>query len=116
MEDESINEFGDWRNIYYVHPQSEILIKHVERATQDIFYDSLKTETSDLFFLIKSEKKLDQFLGKMIKYWEQMEEFEKCSEIMKLGNELRNKWDQKRESISKLTPMERLHNWIKSSL
>lgn len=115
MENEEQLNFNDWRRIYSDHPQNKLLISHIERATNDIFYLSLKNEESDLFFFIRDKEQLDKFLNKMIKYWESKEEFEKCSEIIKIGEILKIKWDKEKNNI-KLSPIERLNNWIKSTL
>lgn len=85
-------EFSDWRNLYTSHPQASLLKEHVERAVQDIFFASLKEQTQDLFYLFPSEDQIDGFISRMVKYWESQEEYERCSEILELGESFKMEW------------------------
>jgi len=113
-EEQRLPDFTDWRGMYSSHPQSKLLMLQVERATQDIFFHSLSSGSNDLFYLLKDKSQMEPFLEKMLKYWEKKEEFERCSDIIRLGENLKKEWDN-REDYSELTPEERLVNWIKSS-
>ena len=74
------------------HPQYSILKRHIERSVQDLFLISLRNQNDDIFYVFETVEQIDAFLGRMLKYWEKYEKYETCQEIVKLGNELKDKW------------------------
>jgi len=106
------SEFSDWRNPYTSHPQGTLLKEHVERAVQDIFFAALKEQTQDLFYIFPDEDQIDGFIGRMISYWEIQEDYEKCSEILKLGASFKEKWKRtmKKEDGSAV----KIKEWLKA--
>jgi len=87
--------------MYNLHPQYEILKKHVERSVQDIFIDGLKNKMDNLIFAFENEDHIDLFSDRMLKYWEQLEDYEKCKEIVSLISKLKESW-RNRESLDNL--------------
>jgi hypothetical protein len=95
------------------HPQFSILKSHIERAVQDLFLNALRTQSPDFLQIFESECKIDDFCRRMINYWEQEENYEVCSEILKLKTKLKEDWKQ-------IPAYERgkelvIREWLKSS-
>jgi hypothetical protein len=84
--------------MYEMHPQYQLLKKHVERCVQDIFMDGLKNRQEKLVLAFENEDQIDLFSNRLLKYWEDLENYEKCEEIVCLIEELKNTW-KKYENI-----------------
>jgi hypothetical protein len=84
------------------HPQYNILKKHIERAIQDIFLDSLREQTIDFLYIFDSENQIDSFVKRTLSYWEDLEKYEICKEVLDLSQKLKEKWRDR----DKLDPSE----------
>lgn len=116
MEPQQYNDsFSDWRRMYDSHPQSVILKKHIERATHDIFFASLKKQSIEFFFLFETKDQIEKFLEKMLEYWENEEEYEKCIEVVELGKSLVKLWEN-REDEEYGSSAKRFVDWLNSSI
>lgn len=87
--------------MYELHPQYDLLKKHVERSVQDIFIDGLKNKMNNLVFAFDTENHIDLFSNRMLKYWEELEDYEKCNEIVLLISKLKEIW-RNRDSLDTL--------------
>jgi hypothetical protein len=74
------------------HPQMEILKIHIERAVQDLFLDSLRTQAPELLYVFSSEDQIDGFVKKVLTYWEELENYEVCQEVVSLAKGFKEKW------------------------
>lgn len=79
---------GDGSN----HPQYDILKKHVERCIQDMFLEALRSQPPELLFVFQSEEQIDAFVKKILSYWEGLEIFEICQEVLELSKNFKAKW------------------------
>ena len=106
--------WGDFTNKLN-HPQFEVLKKHIDRAVQDLFLSSLRTQDRDFLFIFDNEDQIEKFGQKMIKYWEKEEDYEICSEIVKLKKRMTTKW---RKIMAEDTKEggEEVKEWLKSSV
>lgn len=95
------------------HPQFEVLKNHIDRAVQDLFLNSLRTQHEDFLYIFDSKDQIEKFVDKMIKYWEKEENYEICSEIIKLKKKMINKWKRAMSEESK--EGEELKEWLRSS-
>lgn len=96
------------------HPQFDILKKHIDRAVQDLFLNSLRTQHNDFLYLFEDRDQIEKFVGRMIKYWEKEENYETCAEILKLKKKMISKW---KKVISKEpSEGEEIKQWLRSSL
>ena len=77
------------------HSQHEILKKHVERSIQDIFLNSLRDRMNDLVYVFDNPDQIDSFIGRMLNYWERVENYETCLEIKNLSVPLKTKWENR---------------------
>ena len=96
------------------HPQFEVLKKHIDRAVQDLFLTSLRTQHVDFLYIFESKEQIEKFTERMIKYWEKEENYEVCAEIVKLKKRMITKW--KRAMAQESNEGEELKEWLKSSL
>ena len=105
--------YNDWRSSYEDHPQFSVLKSHIDRAVQDLFLVALRTQGEEFIYIFDSEKKIDDFGSRMIKYWEKEENYEVCAEILVLGKELKAKW----RNIPKNKKGQEtvIREWLKSS-
>ena len=107
------NPFSDWRASFEDHPQFSVLKSHIDRAVQDLFLVALRTQGKEFLHVFDSEKKIDLFTSRMLKYWEAEECYEICSEILALSKELKSKW---RSLPKKKADREKeIREWLKSS-
>ena len=106
---ENWGSFGD-----HNHPQFEILKRHIDRAVQDLFLNSLRTQHSDFLYIFDSKDQIEKFAEKMIKYWEKEENYEVCAEILKLKKKMITKW--KRVMAKESKDDEEIKEWLRSSL
>ena len=74
------------------HPQFNLLKSHIERAVQDLFLDSLRTQSPELLYVFTSEDQIDVFVKRILTYWEELEKYEVCQEVINLTKELKEKW------------------------
>ena len=107
------NEYSDWRSSFDDHPQFSVLKSHAERAVQDLFLVALRTQDEEFIYIFDSAKKIDDFAAKMIKYWEVVENYEICAEILSLLKEIKSKW--RRITKNKKGQETVIREWLKSS-
>ena len=88
FQNESWGDFSNKLN----HPQFEVLKKHIDRAVQDLFLNSLRSQSRDFLFIFDQEDQIEKFAKRMIKYWEKEENYEICAEIVKLKKKMTTKW------------------------
>lgn len=96
------------------YPQFDVLKKHIDRAVQDLFLDSLRSQHNDFIYLFDDQNQIEKFINKMIKYWEKEENYEICAEILKLKKKMINKW--KRSMPEESSGGEEIKEWLRSSL
>lgn len=101
--------FGDGN-----HPQFEILKKHIDRAVQDLFLNSLRTQNRDFLYIFDNPEQIEKFTKRMITYWEKEENYEVCAEIMKLKKKMVTKW--KKVMSEEREEGEEMKEWLRSSL
>ena len=80
------------------HPQFNIIKNHIERAVHDLFLDSLRNKSTDLLYIFSNEEQIDGFTGKILNYWEELEKYEVCKEVLDLSKDFKERWKNK-ESI-----------------
>jgi hypothetical protein len=95
------------------HPQFEIIKKHIERAVQDLFIDSLRSKTNDLLYVFDEESQIDGFTERILNYWEELENYEVCKEVVDLSNDFKERW-KSREYLEESAGISRLKNLFKS--
>jgi hypothetical protein len=105
--------WGDFNN-QLNHPQFEVLKKHIDRAVQDLFLNSLRSQTRDFLFIFDRVDQIEKFAQRMIKYWEKEENYEVCAEIIKLKKKMISKW--KKVMAEETNEGEEIKEWLKSSL
>lgn len=96
------------------HPQYGILKKHIDRAVQDLFLDSLRSQNRDFLFIFDREEQIEKFAQKMIRYWESEENYEICAEVVKLKKKTISKW--RKVMAEDTSEGEEIKEWLKSSL
>jgi hypothetical protein len=95
------------------HPQFEVIKKHIERAVQDLFMDSLRSKTDDLLYVFNEESQIDGFTERILNYWEELEDYEVCKEVLDLSKEFKERW-KNRESFEESPSISRIKNLFKS--
>jgi hypothetical protein len=91
------------------HPQFGLIKKHIERAVQDLFLDSLRNDGDTLVHIFSNEQQIDGFIEKILKYWEILEDYEICKEVIHLSSSFKEKWG-KRDEIPQSEGLIRLKN------
>ena len=104
---ENWNSFGDGD-----HPQFGILKKHIDRAVQDLFLNSLRLQDESFICIFDSQDQIEKFTSKMIDYWEKEENYEVCAEILKLKKKMISQWEK---SIKENNEGEDVKEWLRSS-
>ena len=105
-----IGGFGfDSSNMGQKHPQFEIIKRHIERAVQDLFLDSLRNRNNDLVHIFSNEEQIDVFIKRVLKYWEDLEDYEVCKEVVELTKDFKEKW-KNRDSLEESSGLTRLKN------
>jgi hypothetical protein len=77
------------------HPQHNILKGHIERAVQDLFLEALRNQPIELFYVFETVEQIDSFVNRILSYWEKLEKYEICQEVVKLSKEFKLKWDDR---------------------
>lgn len=110
-----IGHFGKkgWES-FVNHPQAETLKWHIDRAIQDMFLESLRSQTEEFIYIFNSEDEIEKFAERIIKYREANEDYEACSEAISLKNELIKKWRETMEEDIKKE--NKLKEWLRNSL
>lgn len=113
------NNFGNsrphsWRDSFGSHQQSSLLNSHVQRAVQDLFLSALRSQTDEFICVFDSDEQIDLFCNKMLKYWEEFENYEICKEILQLTDKLKNTWTSSPTYYKKEQEV-LLKEWLKSS-
>jgi len=96
------------------HPQFQILKKHIDRAVQDLFLNSLRTQNRDFLYIFDNVEQIDKFIKRMTSYWEKEENYETCAEIMKLKKKMISNW--KKTMSENKEEAEEMKEWLRSSL
>jgi len=96
------------------HPQFDLLKKHIDRAVQDLFLNSLRTQQEDFLYIFDNKEQIESFTKRMIKYWEEEENYEICAEIIKLKKKMITKW--KKSMVKDSIENEEIKKWFNSSL
>jgi len=96
-------------NMEEKHPQVEIIKKHIERAVQDLFLESLRKKNDDLVHIFSSEEQIDVFIQRVLKYWEDLEDYEVCKEVVELTTDFKEKW-KNRDTLEESSGLTRLKN------
>jgi len=79
------------------HPQYNILKKHIERCVQDMFLEAIRTQPPELLFVFETEEQIDLFIKKILNYWEDLENFEICQEVINQEKIFKEKWLKRSE-------------------
>ena len=79
------------------HPQYPILKKHIERCVQDMFLEALRTQPPELLFVFETEEQIDSFINRILNYWEELENFEICQEVVQLEKKFRESWAKRND-------------------
>jgi hypothetical protein len=75
------------------HPQyTDILMPHIVRSVQDIFLQSLRDQKVEMMYVFINEEQIDAFIARMLAYWEKLEKYEICQEVLHLGKEFKERW------------------------
>ena len=115
MFEDSGEEFGEERSGESLrHPQYDILRKHIERSVQDMFLSSLRSQPVELIFIFETEEQIDGFGNRVLKYWEELEKYEICSEVIELTKQLKEKW-KNRGDIERTEGLLRIRDIFKST-
>lgn len=88
------NPFGQFEG-ENSHPQFALIKKHIERAVQDLFLDSLRKKSNDLLYVFNNEEQIDAFVDRILKYWEALENYEICKEVLSLTSDFKERWRNK---------------------
>jgi hypothetical protein len=94
------------------HPQFPTIKKHIERAVQDLFLDSLRNKSNDLLYVFGDEKQIDGFVERILNYWEGLEDYEVCKEVLELTGDFKQRW-QERESLGDSSALIRIRELFK---
>jgi hypothetical protein len=105
--------FSDWRNSYAIHPQRELIKYLIERSVQDIFLNSLRNNREEIVYIFTNEDQIDEFIDRMVKYWEDLEDYEKCIEIKSLKQHLKDLL--KKVPIVADEQLKNIKEWLKYS-
>jgi hypothetical protein len=109
------DEFGLEREEAPVrHPQYDILKKHIERSVQDMFLSTLRNQPIELIFIFENENQIDGFSDRVLKYWEGLEKYEICSEVIELSKQLKEKW-KNRDGLEKTEGFVRIQDIFRST-
>lgn len=77
------------------HPQEDLINSNIERAVQDIFLDSLRRQAPELIYIFSDETQIDNFIKRFLKYWESLEKYEICKEVLDLVGPFKEKWRER---------------------
>lgn len=91
----SDNPAGFYNLSEHNHPQYKLLKTHIERAVQDMFLFSLRKKSNDLVYVFGSEEQIDGFVKRILDYWESLEKYEVCQEVVNLSKEFKEKWNSR---------------------
>jgi|688.fasta_scaffold878126_2 hypothetical protein len=107
------NFYTGWGSSFQNHHQFNVLKDHIDRAVQDIFLDSLREQNEEFLHIFSSTEKIDEFIDRMLRYWEGEENYEICGQILQLKSDLVSKWNSLKK---KKTPnYSKFRSWLKSS-
>ena len=74
------------------HPQYEILQKHITRAVNDLFLISIRNNSRSLLRFFSNEDQIESFFKKIISYWEDLEKYEICEEVLISSKRIKEDW------------------------
>ena len=95
------------------HPQYEVIKKHIERAVQDLFLESLRSKSPELIYVFTDEQQIDAFIKRILNYWENLENYEICQEVVNLSSDLKERW-KNRDTEETSTGLMRIKDLFKS--
>jgi len=105
--------YTGWGSSFENHPQFNVLKSHIDRAVQDLFIESLKEQNEEFLHIFSDEEKINEFINRMLRYWETQENYEICAEIVSLKKEVISKW--KVLPKKKTTRFNQFRSWLKST-
>lgn len=106
--------YTGWGSSFEEHPQFAVLKTHIDRSIQDLFLEALRDQTPEFLSIFSSRKKIEEFTNKMLRYWEESENYELCGEIQILKGVLIRNWESlPRKKKSKFGEFK---DWLKSSI
>jgi hypothetical protein len=85
-------DLSGWGSSFEDHPQHAVLKKNIDRAVHDIFLQALREQHNEFLSIFESENKIEDFVSRTLKYWEEEEKYEICAEIQKLKTQVIQKW------------------------
>jgi hypothetical protein len=91
------------------HPQFSLIKRHIERAVQDLFLDSLRNDADNLVHIFLNEQQIEEFIERILKYWEELEDYEICKEVISLSAVFKERWKE-RDQIPQSEGLMRLKN------
>jgi len=95
------------------HPQFSTIKRHIERAVQDLFLDSLRNKSNDLLYVFNDQKQIDLFVQRILDYWEALEDYEVCKEVLELSADFKKRWED-RESLGDSSALIRIRELFKT--
>lgn len=97
------------------HRQIDLIRNHLTRAMQDLFLLSVRNLDNEFLLIFDSEKEIDELFSGMVKYREEIEEYEICEEIIKRKPDMIIKW---KETLSgpDSKGYEEIRAWLKSTI
>lgn len=95
------------------HPQFDLIKRHIERAVQDLFIDSLRSETDELLYVFKDESQIDDFTQRVLTYWENLENYEVCKEVLELTKNLKKRWETRESKDVDTAGLSRIRDLFK---
>jgi len=85
-------DLSGWGSSFEDHPQHAVLKKNIDRAVHNIFLQALREQQDEFLSIFESEDKIEDFVSRTLKYWEEEEKYEICAEIQKLKTQVIQKW------------------------
>jgi hypothetical protein len=114
FDDEDEEEFRLEKREEFRHPQYDILEKRIKRSVQDMFLNTLRNQPMELIFIFENENQIDSFSNRILKYWEDLEKYEICSEVIELSKQLKERWIN-RDDLEKTEGSVRIQNIFQST-
>jgi hypothetical protein len=79
-----------------------------------MFLSTLRNQPIELIFIFENENQIDGFSDRVLKYWEGLEKYEICSEVIELSKQLKEKWGN-RDNLEKTEGSIRIRNIFQST-
>jgi hypothetical protein len=107
------SSFTGWGTSFESHPQFSVLKANIDRAVHDLYLESLREQSEEFLHIFSDESQIEKFTNLMLGYWEEVENYEICGEILLLKESLIQKW--KSLPKKKKTKIDQLRSWLKST-